>query len=66
MDKKLKGRNINIFRGENRQTRWGGAEMNYGTVIDECYSCGSRDTEREDGELKCNGCQSVFVDGERE
>ena len=40
--------------------------MNYGTVLDECYSCGSRDTEKVDGELKCNGCQSVFVDGERE
>jgi len=32
------------------------------TIQDECYECGSRDIERENGELNCRGCGSIFTD----
>jgi len=31
-------------------------------IMDECYECGSHDTERKNGELNCNGCSSTFID----
>ena len=31
-------------------------------IKNECYSCGSYNTRQYDGELKCNSCDSNFVD----